>query len=75
MTTAATGTERVGSRQATDNRPISVVTLGQARQPFSMSRSCEVGPPLSLKMGYVRDHSPLCGMNNKSNSDAAPVCP
>ena len=34
MTTAATGTERVGSRQATDNRPISIITLGQALSVF-----------------------------------------
>ena len=34
MTVAATGTERVGGRQATDNRPISIITLGQALSVF-----------------------------------------
>jgi 2TM family of unknown function (DUF5676) len=34
MTIAATGTGQVGSRQATDNRPISVITLGQALSAF-----------------------------------------
>jgi 2TM family of unknown function (DUF5676) len=34
MTIAATGRERVGSRQTTDNRPISIITLGQALSAF-----------------------------------------
>ena len=34
MTIAATGTEQAGSRQATDNRPISIITLGQALSAF-----------------------------------------
>jgi hypothetical protein len=34
MTIAATGTEQVRSLQETDNRPISIITLGQALSGF-----------------------------------------
>ncbi len=36
MTITATGTERVSRHQETDNRPISIVTLGEALSVFFM---------------------------------------